>query len=70
MKLWRIRSYLPTGEFTTCEHLYHAETSSAALERFLRDYPAHNTCILVCEEYDPQKSPEHFAVCLRCGCVH
>lgn len=70
MKLWRIRSYLQTGEFTTCEHIYTAETSSAALERFRRDYPAHNACIIVCEPYDPQKYPEHFAACLRCGCVH
>lgn len=70
MTLYRIRSYYPNGRFTSCEHIYLARDSSSALSRFLREYPAHKACIQTAEEYDPEKDPEHFAACLRCGCVH
>lgn len=68
--LYRITSYYPDGRFTTCEHIYLAGDSSAALSRFRREYPEHDACIVLAEEYDPNSNPEHFAACLRCGCVH
>ena len=71
MKYVRITSYF-NGRFTTCEHLYAGTNQVEALERFRSEYPEHNECILIAENYDSDK-PEnkaHFAACLSCGCVH
>lgn len=65
----RIKSYLKSGEFTGCEHIY-ARDKEKAIEWFRRDYPAHKDCIIIAEAYDPADSPEHFEVCKACGCVH
>lgn len=70
IKLYRIKSYYPDGRFTGCEHIYTAGNSSEALARFRGAYPEHDSCIVTAQEYDPAESPEHFAACLRCGCVH
>lgn len=70
MRYYRIRTYLQDGTFTACEHLYLAGTSQGAIDRFLRDYPEHRACIVVCEEYDPEQTPHHFNACRECGCVH
>lgn len=72
MQYIRIRSYYQNGEFTSCEHLYFGNNQVKALERFRKEYPAHNDCILVAEAYDSDdpKNKEHFEICLRCGCVH
>ena len=72
MKLVRVRSYLQSGEFTTCEHLYAVGNQQKALDRFRRDYPEHKECILVAEEYDSDdpKNAEHFKACSESGCVH
>ncbi len=68
----RIRSYLPDGTFTSCEHLYRGYTQASALARFRQEYPEHNKCILVAEDYDCEdpKNAEHFKACKACGCVH
>lgn len=66
----RVRSYLQTGEFTSCEHIYFNRSQSEALTKFKEEYPEHNDCILVAEYYDPEQNKEHFTACLRCGCVH
>ena len=72
MKMVRITSYLTTGEFTSCEHLYAVENQNKAIERFRREYPGHKDCIVVAEDYDSenQKNAEHFRTCSECGCVH
>jgi len=68
----RIKSYYQDGKFTGCEQLYFGNDQVKAIERFRKDYPAHNECILVAENYDSEdpKNKEHFAVCVRCGCVN
>ena len=72
MEFIRVRSYLQTGEFTGCEHLYLGNRQDIALDRFSRDYPEHKDCIIVAEYYDSEdeKNKEHFNACMRCGCVH
>lgn len=70
MQYVRIRSYLPSGEFTSCEHLYLGNNQVDALERFRSEYPEHDHCILVAENYDSEEHKEHFEACLNCGCVH
>lgn len=70
MQYTRITSYYQDGRFTSCEHLYHGSDQQEALEWFRREYPAHNNCIVVAEPYDSEENKEHFAVCVRCGCVH
>lgn len=72
MKYTRVRSYREhDGSFTGCEHIY-ARDQVKALEWFRREYPEHDKCILVAEDYDPEdpKNKEHFEACKRCGCVH
>lgn len=74
----RIKSYLPTGEFTSCEHLYPGcehlypgKDQVNALARFRKDYPGHKDCILVAEtisDEDP-KYEEYIRICWRCGCA-
>ena len=70
MKYVRMRSYLTTGEFTGCEHLYLGDNHVKALDWFHREYPEHNDCIVIAETYDSEENAEHFAACKRCGCVH
>ena len=69
MKYTRIRSYF-NGEFTSCEHLYLGDNHVTALERFRREYPEHDKCTVIAETYESDEHKEHFAACLRCGCVH
>lgn len=70
MKYTRVTSYYQDGRFTTCEHLYLGSDQQKALERFRAEYPAHSNCIIVAEPYESDENKEHFAACLRCGCVH
>ncbi len=67
MILMRVKSYLPSGEFTTCEQLYAVESRQKALERFRREYPEHKECVLVAEEYDTDdpKNAEYLRLWLR-----
>lgn len=69
MQFTRIKSYLPDGTFTGCEHIY-ARDQVKALEWFRKDYPAHKDCIVVAENYDHEEDPGHFKACEDCGCVH
>ena len=69
MKYIRVKSYF-NGEFTSCEHLYLGNNQVDALERFRKEYPEHDKCILIAENYESEEHKEHFASCLRCGCVH
>lgn len=71
MKYIRVRSY-HNGEFTTCEHLYAGATQTEALVRFRKEYPEHDECVLIAENYDSEdpKNKAHFAACVNCGCVH
>lgn len=68
----RIKSYYPNGTFTYCEQLYVGENQTEALSKFRRDYPEHNTCILVAEHIDENdpKNFEYINICRRCGCVN
>ena len=68
----RIRSYFPDGKFTGCEHLYSGDSHTDAIIRFRKAYPEHKDCIVIAETYDSEneKHKEHFAACVRCGCVH
>lgn len=68
MEYTRIKSY-KDGKFTGCEHIY-ARDKAKALEMFREEYTAHKDCIIVAESYDPSENPEHFRICLACGCVH
>lgn len=70
MQYIRIRSYLTDGTFTTCEHLYFGNNQSEALARFRSEYPEHDGCILVAENYNSEEHEAHFKACLNCGCVH
>ena len=70
MKCIRIRSYYPDGSFTSCEHIYLESDQQKALERFRKEYPEHDCCIVVAEDYDPDENPEHYRMCKECGCVH
>jgi len=72
MKYIRIRSYYPDGTFTSCEHLYNESNQQKALERFRKDYPEHDECIIVAEDYDSdaEENKEHFRICKECVCVH
>lgn len=71
MQYVRVKSYL-NGKFTGCEHLYLGYDQSAALKRFRKEYPEHDSCILIAENYDSEREENkaHFSACLRCGCVH
>lgn len=71
MQFVRIRSY-QDGTFTGCEHLYMGNDQVPALERFRAEYPEHEKCVLIAENYDSEKEENkaHFAACLRCECVH
>ena len=72
MEFVRIRTYFTGGKFTGCEHLYLGNSQTKAIEKFRREYPEHNECIVVAETYnsEDQKNKEHFEACSRCGCVH
>lgn len=72
MTFTRVKSYLQTGEFTNCEHLYFGSDKQRALDRFRNEYPEHRDCIIVAEPYesDCDKNKEHFLICVKCGCVH
>ena len=70
MKCVRIKSYLPTVEFTSCEHIYLTDSHTDAITKFRAEYPEHKDCIVVAEDCDTEENAEHFAVCARCGCVH
>lgn len=52
------------------EQLYLGTDQEKAIERFLQDYPEHIVCDVKAEPYDNDESPDHFAACLRCGCVN
>ena len=68
----RIKSYYQSGKFTSCEHLYPGNDQVKALERFRRNYPEHNDCILVAEtidDEDPKIDEEYIHIFYRCGCV-
>ena len=67
----RIKSYL-NGKFTGCEHLYLGNNHVNALDKFRKEYPEHDSCILIAESYDSEdeRNKEHFQACLNCGCVH
>lgn len=69
MEMTRITSFYE-GRLVA-EHIY-ARDQVKALEWFRRDYPEHNKCIVVAEDYDENdpKNAEHFRVCSDCGCVH
>ena len=66
----RIKSYRD-GELLA-EHLYLGDSQVKAIERFRKEYPEHNDCIVVAERYDSEdeKNKEHFRICCQCGCVH
>lgn len=68
MKYVRIKSY--RGKELLSEHLYCGSNQTKAIVSFRREYPEHNDCIVVAEPYDSGKNQEHFAICVRCGCVH
>ena len=72
MNCIRVRSYYPDGTFTSCEHIYIESDQQKALERFRKEYPEHEKCILVAEYYDSEaeENKEHFRICRECGCVH
>ena len=72
MEFVRIKTYFTGGKFTGCEHLYLGNSQTKAIEKFRREYPEHNECIVVAEAYnsEDQKNKEHFEACSRCGCVH
>lgn len=70
MEFVRIRSYYQDGRFTSCEHLYCGNDQVKALERFRKEYPEHDNCIVVAEHYESDENAEHFKACLNCGCVH
>ena len=52
MILTRVKSYLQSGEFTTCEQIYVTTNQQEALDKFKRTYPEHKDCILVAEYID------------------
>lgn len=68
MEYVRITSYRD-GKLIA-EHLYIGSDQTRAIIRFRVEYPEHNECIVVAEPYDSEKNQDHFAICLRCGCVH
>lgn len=72
MKYVRIKSYLPDGKFTSCEHAYIGDNQIKALERFKNDFPEHNHCIHVAETIDDEDAEwiDWFNVARECGCVH
>lgn len=72
MKYVRIRSYLPNGTFTTCEHAYIGSDQSKALGRFRDEFPEHAKCILMAETIDDEDAEwlEWFKVARAFGCVH
>lgn len=65
----RVKSYL-NGKFTGAEQLYLGTDQAKSLARFRAAYPEHDKCILVAEPYESDDNKEHFAACLRCGCVN
>ena len=67
MKFVRVRSYLQSGELAA-EQLYLGENQYEALERFRRDYPEHQNCVLVAEtvDGDDPKNEEYIRVCIGC----
>ena len=67
----RITSYYQSGKFTSCEHLYPGNDQVKALERFRKDFPHHNDCILVAETISDEDSKyeEYIHTCWKCGCV-
>lgn len=70
MEFVRITSHL--NNRLVCEQLYLAESHVKAIERFRREYPEHANCIVIAENYDSDdpKNKEHYAACVRCGCVN
>lgn len=65
----RVRSYLDQ-KFTGCEHLYSGDNQVKALEMFRKEYPEHDQCILIAENYNSDDHPDHFKACQACDCVH
>ena len=67
-----VKSYYQSGAFTGCEHLIPGDDHVKALDWFRREYPEHHDCIVIAQTYDSgdPKNCEHYAACLRCGCVH
>lgn len=65
----RIKSYL-NGKLVA-EHIYY-RNQTKAIEMFRKEYPEHDECIVVAEDYDETdpKNAEHFKVACDCGCVH
>jgi hypothetical protein len=72
MKYIRIRSYLPDGTFTGCEHAFIGDDQVSATKRFRNEYPEHADCTVVVETIDDQDPDwkEWFRIARNCGCVH
>lgn len=72
MKYVRIKSYYKDGTFTHCEHAYFGDSHTSAIERFRKEYPEHNDCILEASTIDDtdKRFAEWFRVARECGCVH
>lgn len=68
MKFVRITSY--RDGHLLAEFLYWGTDQENAISRFLSYYPEHAVCDIKAELYDSEESPDHFAACLRCGCVY
>ena len=69
MKYVRVRSY-HNDKYTGCDHLYLGNNQAEALERFRKEYPEHDECILIAEYFDSEEHKELFTAFLNCGCVH
>ena len=69
MKMTRITSYL--NERLVAEHIYLGD-QVRAIRRFRKEYPEHEMCVVVAEDYDPDdtKNKSHYEACVRAGCVH
>ncbi len=54
------------------EHLYYGDDQVRALEMFRREYPEHDSCIVVASTIDSNdpKWQEYISVCHRCGVVN
>lgn len=70
MILTRIRSYRQNGEFTGADHLYLGNDHVKAINRFRKEYPEHDDCIVIAETYDSEQNADHYKACWNCGCIH
>lgn len=70
MKYVRIQSYFQSK--LVAEHLYYGDDHVRAIEAFRKEYPEHDSCIVVAStiEGDSQKWQEYVNVCRRCGLVN